>query len=182
MPSTANRSYPYPARGDLSRYGWRDVQQLAEAIDLDVAAEIAARQAYQSALEAAWTSYTPTFAANGGGAAVGNGTISGKYKRLGTSGKTCVARVKLTIGSTSSSGSGFWTFTLPFTAAAVRDAVGAVYILDSGSADRGGCICYNNTTTTIAAVTPDDLNVDSVNPHSWATGDIFLATIEYETA
>lgn len=41
MPNTANRTYPYPARGDLSRYGWRDIQQLAEAVDVDVATQVA---------------------------------------------------------------------------------------------------------------------------------------------
>src|SRR5690554_2748475 len=37
MPLTPNRGYPYPARTDMPRHGWRDIQNLAQAVDLDVA-------------------------------------------------------------------------------------------------------------------------------------------------
>ena len=50
----------------------------------------------------AWTSYTPTFSAAGGGAAIGNGTITGFYKQRG---KTIVGRASFTAGSTTTFGS-----------------------------------------------------------------------------
>ena len=61
----------------------------------------------------AWTSYTPTWAAQVSNPSIGNGTIAGAYKVIG---KTCFVRVKLSFGSTTSAGSGAWWIGLPVTA------------------------------------------------------------------
>lgn len=59
-----------------------------------------------------WVSYTPTWATSGGAPSIGNGTLTGRYRIL--SPKTVIFQVFLTFGSTTSGGSGTFTFTLPF--------------------------------------------------------------------
>lgn len=167
-----------PAYGDLTDPQWAsDITDLLNTLESSLQDLID----FQTNEEASWSTYTPTFAASGGGAAVGNGILGGRYRE---SGKTGHLVISFTFGSTSNAGAGgFWTFTLPpsWTARAVRCAVGSVYILDSGSADRMA-ICYNNATNTIAAVTPVSTNVGPGVPQAWANGDIFLAEIVIELA
>jgi hypothetical protein len=67
----------------------------------------------------AWTAYTPTFTAGGGGTNVGaGGSISGAYCRIG---KLVHFRVILVIG-TGASITGAWSFTLPVTPASTTAA------------------------------------------------------------
>lgn len=184
--TTPNRGYPFSSRANIPA-GSDQIEDLAMAVDSDmatqlasIAASIAALDARLDIMEAAYSTYTPTFAASGGGAAVGNGTLAGRYLQIG---KTVYVDISFTFGTTSNAGvSGFWTFTLPVTARAVRCGAGAMYILDSGSADRGGLNMYNNTTTTIAAVNDTDVNIGPGVPQVWANGDIFLASFRYEAA
>jgi hypothetical protein len=58
----------------------------------------------------AWASYTPSWTVSGGGAALGNGTVSGRYRRQGT---TVHIQQRLTIGSTSTLGTGAVRLSLP---------------------------------------------------------------------
>ncbi len=73
-----------------------------------------------AAIGGTWTAYTP--AVGGTGWALGNGTITGLFARIG---KVVYVRVSVTWGSTSTYGSGTPpTFTLPSTAASVYAADG----------------------------------------------------------
>lgn len=63
----------------------------------------------------AWTAYTPTWTATGTPPTLGNGTISGRYRR---SGRLIVFEAELVIGSTSSGGTGSYTLVAPVAAAA----------------------------------------------------------------
>jgi len=60
----------------------------------------------------AWTAYTPTWASSAGSVAIGNGTLSGRYRKVG---KTVDFVVALTAGSTTTYGTAgaFWSFGLP---------------------------------------------------------------------
>ncbi|MGW1160354.1 hypothetical protein ACWD48_19480 [Streptomyces sp. NPDC002519] len=75
---------------------------------------------YQKVL-GAWTSYTPTWTASTTNPSVGNGTLIGRYQLFG---KTCHLQINLVTGSTTTYGSGTYTFALPFTSA----NSGATYI------------------------------------------------------
>ncbi len=57
-----------------------------------------------------WATYTPTFSAAGGGAAIGDGTVTGMWRRVGDSVEV-VSRI--TFGTTSTFGSGAFRVTLP---------------------------------------------------------------------
>lgn len=62
----------------------------------------------------AWTSYTPVWAATTTPPSVGNGTLTGRHKLIG---KLCTAVWELVMGSTTTFGSGTYSWSLPFTAA-----------------------------------------------------------------
>lgn len=65
-------------------------------------------------LIAGWTPYTPVWAATTTAPVVGNGTLTGRYKLVG---KTCTVTFELVMGSTTTFGSGTYSWSLPFTAA-----------------------------------------------------------------
>ena len=58
-----------------------------------------------------WTAFTPSWGAVNSAPSVGNGSLVGRYRRLGP--KTIMLRVFLTFGSTTSGGLGGWSFALP---------------------------------------------------------------------
>jgi hypothetical protein len=118
------------------------------------------------------TSYTPTWSTSGTAPALGNGTLQGNYTRLGTSG-LIFFRFTLVGGSTTTFGTGSWSFTLP-TGIAQPTFVRFPWtgtILDSGSStflvygDFGGPNFLNpGTGTTYTAVT-------ATSPMTWTTND-----------
>lgn len=61
----------------------------------------------------AWTSYTPAWTAATTAPDIGNGTLVGYYLKIG---RTVHVAVILTCGSTTTYGSGAWSFSLPATA------------------------------------------------------------------
>lgn len=69
----------------------------------------------------AWTSYTPTWTASGSNPVLGNGTLVGLWAKVG---RTYVVHINLIPGSTTTFGSGTYSFALPVAAA----SSGATYI------------------------------------------------------
>lgn len=63
--------------------------------------------------QAAWTSYTPTWSSTGTAVALGNGTIVGYYSKVG---RLVTVKISLDTGSTTTYGTGNYTFTLPLAA------------------------------------------------------------------
>lgn len=77
-----------------------------------------------------WRSYTPTWSANAGTPTIGNGSLTGSWRP----GSEVFFRITLTIGSTSTFGTGgnAWSFTLPDTNGAFKHAAIAL-IFDASS-------------------------------------------------
>jgi len=95
---------------------------------------------------AAWTSYTPTWRSSGTQPVVGNGTLVGRYRQFG---KTIVGGIILTLGTTSTVGTGTYSFDIPFIAAnQVLIANGAVQVV--GSDRFGGVAQIGANSTTVA--------------------------------
>jgi hypothetical protein len=135
----------------------------------------------------AWTAYTPTITADGGGFALNNGTLTGRYKQIG---KTVFFKLKFVFGSTTNAGSGHWNFSLPVTAYD-SDFTFSASILDSGVAWYGGIGNgnYTGSTTTFAVnVTSPDaavatwVVVGNGGPFSWGAADNITITGSYEAA
>lgn len=90
-------------------------------------------------LQQPWESYTPTWTCNSGAnPAVGNGTLTGAWRRDGT---TLHLRIHTVAGSTTTFGTGaffYWSLPAGMTVAAGAPQTGGGQVLDSG-VDRWGC-------------------------------------------
>lgn len=122
----------------------------------------------------AWTTYTPTVTnlTKGSG-----GTLTAAWSQ---DGKTVSASGQFVFGPGSAVGT-LPTFTLP--SAAVRDAVGAARLVDSGT--RGySATCYVTTgSDQVRFALPTAVDyITATNPMTWATGDQIVWSITYEVA
>lgn len=143
-------------------------------------------QAYLIQNVPTWQDYTPTWDADSSSPSIGNGTIEGRYVQHGD---IVHAQIELTIGSTTTLGSGTWFFTLPVTAlTGASKRLGTALCVDSGSGFIAG-ICKPRSTTTIGAIIVDPTDSDAYTPEahasypiSWATGDQLNMSITYEAA
>lgn len=129
-----------------------------------------------------WATYTPVWASDGTDPTIGNGTLQGRYRQIGS---LVHAWIWLKIGSTSTLGTGSYTFTLPpiaarTTTSSLAFAVGSAVLRDNSADNHQDAGCYVNSSSTLRII-KDDV-VDPTNPWTWATNDEILAQIVYETA
>jgi len=124
--------------------------------------------------------YAPTWTGSSTNPVIGNGTITGRYMRHG---KMVVATINITAGSTTTYGSGFWSFTLPFTADTTVSPIGTAQILDSsfGIVYTGNVIHVSSTTMVVYADS-QSAAVGATVPMTWATSDTLRLTLTYEAA
>lgn len=135
----------------------------------------------------AWTDFTPTM---GGGWALGNSTYTAKYARIG---RIVTFRVKITIGSTATKGSGMgiaYPVAIAESDAAfghsircfAYDASPGVYYMLIARGDGGTSsfqvqsIEDNGATTSLK----NFVDISSTSPFTWATNDIIYVTGTYE--
>ena len=128
--------------------------------------------------------YTPTWTGAVSNPAIGNGTLTGRYYLIG---KLCFATIKLVCGSTTTYGSGAWSFSLPSTPATFGVQVGSARVLDSGTAlFPGVAVTIGDGTAKVQATvgtasTDATANIDSGRPMTWAQNDELYLTITYLT-
>jgi hypothetical protein len=136
-------------------------------------------------LQAAWTSYTPTWTASTTNPAIGNGTIAGAYTRIG---KTVLFRVNITAGSTTTYGSGQYRISLPVTAGSAAVQLLAGDALIGGAAyDIRGRITSGAPTYTALYCTPTTAGnawrfVTPTAPATFANGSVLTVCGSYEAA
>ena len=99
-----------------------------ELVDADKLVEITD---FMTAATAAWTDYTPDWGASAGTPAIGTGTLTGGYRRLG---KTLDFQINLVGGSTTTYGTSgaYWFLGIPAGLAAARQFHGQGHILNQG--------------------------------------------------
>jgi hypothetical protein len=105
---------------------------------------------------------------------LGNGTLVSSYDVVGG---LCTYNVTLTAGSTTNFGSGDWLFSAPFFS--YSDAVGSVWVLDSGTQYYIGVCRITNGTASVACFTNAASGFRSTVPMTWANGDQLMFTITY---
>jgi len=111
-------------------------------------------------------SYTPAWVASGTQPAIGNGTQQGFFS---TNGRTMVVTIFFSMGSTTTYGTGTYTFGLPCVATA--QATGATVGFDAGTAIHIGT-AYLATTSAVNIVSEAAANVwGQLVPHTWANTD-----------
>lgn len=139
-------------------------------------------QDHEDALATTWTPYTPAWTALGTAPAIGNGTLTGSYKTIGT--ELIIVRIRFTAGSTSTYGTSSWLFSVPAgfsaSASAINETSGSLYILDSGSQSRVGVVRFNTSSTLF--LESNSGGVTSTVPQTWATSDQAIVTVAYEPA
>jgi hypothetical protein len=118
--------------------------------------------------------YTPTWSANVTNPVIGNGTLNGYYK---LSGSMCFADINLLIGSTTTTGSGTYTFQLPFKAFVT--ATGSVRItIDTGVNYIGTLVLQGGTSTGLIYVHGQSQQW-SDSQFTLATSTVLNASINY---
>lgn len=133
----------------------------------------------------AWTSYTPTWTGATTNPVLGNGTIVGKYL---SAGKLTAFRITLTMGSTTTYGTGQWRLTLPVAPSSARWNFLAE-VFDTSTASRlAGTAVYEAANSALALWSPGasaggfDRVVSVGLPITWATGDQVNISGVYEAA
>jgi hypothetical protein len=112
-------------------------------------------------------SHTPTWTATSVNPVLGNGTLIGSYVQIGSN---CMFQFSLTMGSTTTFGTGEWEFTAPFTAS--KTGVGSVWALDSGTAYYIGAAKIEATSNKIYIWTNAGVTGWSATaPFTWAADD-----------
>lgn len=146
---------------------------------LDPAWAVAVSDAINSllVLSNAWSTYTPVWSSSGTQPVLGNGTITGRYQQTG---KTAMAYGKLTIGSTTTFGTGSYRVSVPIAASSTDNAPGPLWIFDSGTASRSGTSFWV-TTTTLWLTAAASGDITATNPQTFAINDIIAWFAMYET-
>jgi hypothetical protein len=133
----------------------------------------------------AYAAYTPTWTSSGTAPAIGNAVVNGQFLKIG---KLVHAYGRITFGSTSTFGTGNYSFALPVTALAAA----------TGNTPAGTALMVHSTvegmaTTSLTTATTFQVQlgttylgtavvVGQVVPWNWANGDILSWNITYEAA
>lgn len=142
----------------------------------------------------AWTTYTPTWASSGTAPAIGNGTLTGRYRRAANSNEVTV-EIRLVWGTTTTSGTGVYNWSLPVTAAAAAVTAvetGTVQITDSGAISQPGVAVLATSTLVIGTVGPWPNTSTTINsrggqlgatvPFTFGTSDSIVLRLTYQAA
>jgi hypothetical protein len=125
-----------------------------------------------------WTTYTPTFFSSGGGAAIGNGTIAGRYCKVN---ELVFVENTITFGSTSTFGTTRFLVSTPVTLAAPLSGYtlinGSGMAFDVSSPQNGYMIVVSHYSTNTSyvmlrtnAATYGEVKYNT--PFTFANGDI----------
>ena len=118
---------------------------------------------------------TVTWTATTTNPTVGNGSL---YYDFDIVGGMCFYSVNLVIGSTTTLGTGEWSFSIPFEAKA--NAVGSVYVSDSGALYSTAVCKVDATTSVVKCYANGSATAFSpTSPLSWTTGDAMRLSIAY---
>lgn len=127
--------------------------------------------------------YVPSWTTTGTAPALGNGSINGKWSRDGS---TISVDVDLTMGSTTTYGTGDFHFSLPFAANALahgnQRTAGSALLNDSSSGifDVGCSVVDPSGVVTSIFAQGQTTAVAATVPFTWATGDRITLHVEYK--
>lgn len=131
----------------------------------------------------AWTTNTPTWGADTVNPAIGNGTNVGRYVKIG---RIVVFEFTIIMGSTTTYGSGNYTYSLPYTAATVTSLVnvGSLLLIDNSPTTYRVGLCLISSAGTTMRWTIDSLGgiMDLNNPISLTTNDSIYGQVVYEAS
>ena len=128
----------------------------------------------------AWTTYTPSWTSEGSPQPVlGNGTITGRYKQIG---KTVFVYIKLALGSTTTTGTSNWRFSLPVNAQGPDSALLNAVFLDNGiSWYQGTAFTSYSGNTDYVVCLIGSATVTPTSPFTWGSTDSLVISGSYES-
>jgi hypothetical protein len=126
----------------------------------------------------AWTAYTPAWTSTGTAPAIGNGTIVGRWQQIG---KTVHYTATVTMGSTTTFGTGNYFISLPVTAHASALGFGFARAIDTGTLQYPG-VAVLQSTTLILPITPAGAPWTNLVPFTFGNGDQMIFSGTYEAA
>ncbi len=132
-----------------------------------------------------WTAYTPTWTSSGTAPVLVNGTIQGRYCQMG---KLVIAEGRMNAGTSTTYGTGTYSWSLPVTSAnpfSGNSAIGTVWIRDSSAGDFQGVAIDAGTTFIVrpgASAFGGNTAVGQTAPMTWASGDWITWFLCYEAA
>lgn len=174
MPGTTSLfGLPYPL-GTEAPNGPAQIKALADALE-----------ALLSPLSSAWTAYTPTWTGSTTNPVINNGTIDGKYAKFG---HLVFFRIVITMGTTTTYGSGAWSLTFPVAPAAAGRPLFAGMARDtSASFLYWAALDFTSGSTGVVVALPTTAGnalsgVTSAVPFTWASTDVLTISGSYEAA
>lgn len=124
-----------------------------------------------------WSAFTPTWTAATTAPVLGNGTLQGRWAQ---SGKLAFFHIKLTLGSTTTKGSGRWGFGgLPVGRANPLSAVSA-FAEDVGGTGRWGGAAQVDGSG-VFSINFGNSEVTATVPFVWAAGDLLVVQGFFES-
>lgn len=131
-----------------------------------------------------WVNFTPTWTGSTTNPVVGNGFSEGRYKKVGN---IVHVWMMITMGSTTTFGTGEYKISLPVAARAIASVVLNLVMYDNGTRhynslahnDYTTGISLNNTSVTLFW---DTGVVTNTAPFTWADGDWFIVSGSYEAS
>lgn len=133
----------------------------------------------------AWTPYTPTWASSGTQPVVNNGAIAGRYIRIG---KLVIFQMSLTMGTTTTFGTGNYSFSLPVAALASSGLIGQTFGNDDSGVVSNHAYTYLGSATVCNCQYPATWPTGTLTaygvsaPWTWANLDLIRVIGSYETS
>lgn len=162
--TTTNFLWPFPTNPDAALVAG-DMQSLASAID--------------STLGNAWTSYTPAWTAATVNPAIGNGTIVGRFKQFG---KWGIANGQITMGGTTTFGTGDYSFGNPagwtLNSTVRLRGIGGIIDASTGTNYVGFMLAVSGAAS--MRVHGSTLGVNPTSPITFVSGDVIYWEILVE--
>lgn len=133
-----------------------------------------------------WTDYTPVWSSSGTLPVLNNGTIKGSWCRVG---KLLHCRINQFMGSTTTYGTGDYSWTLPTAAAVVTGFAslpiwtGSAMCLDSTLAYKLGVLSVSSGASVVGVLENTAGNIwGQTHPQTWAVNDYLAFNFIYEPA
>jgi len=134
--------------------------------------------AINTAIVAGGTAYTPSWTATGTAPALGNGTSVGRYWQTD---KLVTCSIVLTMGSTTTFGTGNYRLSLPFTASSTNMTASVIAVDNSSTFIYAGYVGFVTTSTIQILAAGGTASVwGQTFPFTWAVSDSIILTFTYE--
>lgn len=172
-----------------SNYGWTELDLDDEAnigqvntplnqIDSTLKQQNDSRDGYHNA---AWTPYTPSWQTQGSNLQIENGTLTGRWRRIGTgAGRLVVGSIRLVRGSNTNKGNGVYDFGLPVRARDFSMLAGSGWTRDNSAGKEYPLIVRGNSPGQFRTMIGDGSAFSNTNPYTPDTDDQIVLNFWYE--